>query len=148
MLIPKVLNRSQIYERRSKNQLLLFPPLELPLASCACRPLSTGMLGPPPFTYSVAPPPRRGLAIREPAPPKLKPIGFEDEAMPRVEPSLAASRRSLTAVTCASNLERTSLALLVYKKICWDVPVIRSRQLLLTILQQRLQAQDAFVSGH
>jgi hypothetical protein len=47
-----------------------------------------------------APPPLRGFAMREP----LKanpPVG---EPRPRVEPTLAASRRSLTAVSCASNL--------------------------------------------
>ena len=46
--------------------------------------------------------------MREPAPPKLKPIGLEDEVReerPRVEPSLAASRRSFTAVSWASNLD-------------------------------------------
>jgi hypothetical protein len=63
------------------------------------------MLGPPPLMYSFPPPPRRGFAMREPAPPKLKLAGLlDDEDMPRVEPSLADSSRSLTAVSCASNL--------------------------------------------
>ena len=93
------------YLRSEKNQLLLpFGLPALPFASCACSPLSTGMLGPPPFT-SAPPPPRKGLAIREPAPPKLKPEAIvELPARPRVEPSLAASRRSLTAANWPSNL--------------------------------------------
>ena len=50
--------------------------------------------------------------MRDPAPPKLKPMGLlllldddadADEAV-REEPYLAASRRSLTAVSWASNL--------------------------------------------
>ena len=63
------------------------------------------MFGPAPFMCSVPPPPRRGFAIRDPAPPKLKPPdALDDDERPRVEPSLAASRRSLTAVSCTSNL--------------------------------------------
>ena len=57
----------------------------------------------PPFTptLSKAPPPRSGFAIRDPAPPKEKfdDVGEVEEARPRVEPSLAASRRSLTAAS-------------------------------------------------
>lgn len=46
--------------------------------------------------------------MRDPAPPKLKPVGLLDaDDMLRVEPCLAASRRSLTAVSWASNLEKT-----------------------------------------
>ena len=56
---------------------------------------------------SFAPPPRNGFAIRDPAPPKLNPMGlFDADDMLRVEPCLAASRRSLTAVSCASNLRK------------------------------------------
>ena len=57
---------------------------------------------------SKPPPPRRGFAIRDPAPPKLSPRGLgsdvDEEERPLVEPDLAASRRSLTAVSWASNL--------------------------------------------
>lgn len=69
---------------RSKNQLLrLFP-------SGACRPpLAPG---------AASPPPRSGLAMRDP-----KDVGFGPpdvgEPRPRVDPTLAASRRSLTAVS-------------------------------------------------
>ena len=58
-----------------------------------------------PVTNSFPPPPRKGFAIRDPAPPKLKPEleGLEVEETLRVE-TLAASRRSLTAVSWASNL--------------------------------------------
>jgi len=91
------------HDLRSKNQLLLLPPP--PLASCACSPFKKGRLGPPPLRDCSPPPPRRGFAIREPAPPKLKPPDAVDEVdRPRVEPSLAASSRSLTAEICASNL--------------------------------------------
>ena len=100
----------KLYQRRSKNQVLLFPPA-LPFASCACNPLSTGILGPAPFICSFAPPPRSGFAIRDPAPPKLKPTGlFDADDMLRVEPCLAASRRSLTAVSWASNLREDGSA--------------------------------------
>lgn len=144
MLIPKYLCRPRltwyrralrIYQRRSKNQLLLFPP-GLPFASCACSPLNTGRLGPAPFICSFAPPPRKGFAIRDPAPPTLKPTGLLDaNDMLRVEPCLAASSRSLTAVSCASNLEKMwwSAACSAFTR-CY-VPVVRCRQLFLTILQ-------------
>ena len=61
----------------------------------------TGSTGP----SATAPPPRNGLAMREPTPPKpayeAPPAG---EPSPRVEPAFADSRRSLTAVSWASNL--------------------------------------------
>jgi len=51
------------------------------------------------------PPPRSGLAMRLPAPPKLNALLLDvGEPRPRVLPTLAASRRSLTAVSWASNL--------------------------------------------
>lgn len=52
---------------------------------------------------TTSPPPLSGFAIRLPPPPKEKPpeVG---EPRPRVLPDLAASSRSLTAVSCASNL--------------------------------------------
>lgn len=53
----------------------------------------------------ASPPPRRGLAMRLPALAKLKPpIPPVGELRPRVLPALAASRRSLTAASCTSNL--------------------------------------------
>lgn len=76
--------------RRSKNQLLRFP-----VASCDCTPATFAFAGP-------SPPPRSGFAMREP--PKLK-LAFPSMlGKPRVEPCFAASRRSLTAVSWASNL--------------------------------------------
>ena len=79
-----------------KNQLDRFALL----ASCCWRPATAGTAGPSP------PPPRNGFAIRDPALLKLKPpLGAVGEAKPRVEPTLAASSRSLTAVSCASNLQ-------------------------------------------
>jgi hypothetical protein len=93
--------RRRIY-RWLKNQLVLFPLLASPPSpSCFCRLPMTGKTGP----SATAPPPRRGLAIREPTPPKpayeAPPAG---EPRPRVEPALADSRRSLTAVSWASKL--------------------------------------------
>ncbi len=89
-----------------ENQLFLFPQLpEFPL-SCACSPERIGSMGPapPPLTSGpVPPPPRKGFAILGPAPPKLKPAGLE-AAKPRADPTFAASRRSLTAISWASNL--------------------------------------------
>lgn len=98
---------SQPPHLRSKNQLLLLPPA--PPDSC-CRLLSVGILGPLALK-SETPPPLSGLAIREPAPPKLKPSGPVWAARPRVEPILAASSRSLTAVSWASNLWDDSVSL-------------------------------------
>lgn len=64
----------------------------------------------PPWIVGVEgaspPPPRRGLAMRLPAPEKLKPPA---PPRPRVLPALAASRRSLTEASWASNLDRGSL---------------------------------------
>jgi len=83
-----------------KNQLLRFPP---PFTvSCCCRPDSTGSVGPsaPP----PPPPPRTGFTMRDPAPPNATLAPDIGEPRPRVEPALAASRRSLTAVSWASNL--------------------------------------------
>ena len=85
-----------------KNQLPLLPLLSPP-ASCICRLLRVGMFGPPP---SMVPPPLSGFAIREPAPPKPNTPAPSWEARPRVEPSLAASSRSLTAASWVSNLHQ------------------------------------------
>ena len=88
------------YVRWLKNQLVLLP-CPLP-ASWAWRLLRTGRTGP---SCTGPPPPRRGFAMREPtAPPNAKDAPEVGEPRPRVEPCLAASRRSLTAVSCASNL--------------------------------------------
>jgi hypothetical protein len=103
-----------------KNQLPLFPPsplcspaLALPLP--ACRPANVGTMPPPGALAS--PPPRNGFAIRPKGvpPPPPPPMVFEEEegwndCRPRVEPCLAASKRSLTARSCDSNLS-ASLAL-------------------------------------
>ena len=116
-----------IHDRWLKNQPLL---LLLPPASCAWRLERTGRFGPP--LTSVAPPPRKGLAIRDPAPPKLKPPGAVGPPSPRVELILAASRRSLTAVSCASNLEgRISAGM--EKEFEGNLPVICCREFLLAI---------------
>lgn len=65
----------------------------------------TGSVGP----SVVAPPPRRGLAMREPTPPpNAKDAPEVGEPRPRVEPALASSRRSLTAVSWASKLGSVS----------------------------------------
>lgn len=91
-----------------KNQLPLFPAPPLPPPASFCNPLIVGIIPPipPPIPASPAapPPPRRGLAILEPALLNEKPVG---EPKPRVEPDLAASRRSFTAVSWASNLFQT-----------------------------------------
>ena len=73
--------------RRSKNQLL-----RLPVASCDCTPATFAFAG-----ASEVPPPRSGFAMRDP--PKLKLALPSILGKPRVEPCLAASRRSLTAVS-------------------------------------------------
>lgn len=87
-----------------KNQLLLFPgDTEL----LVCSPEMTGMAAWD-MPLMSPPPPRNGLAMREPAPPKLNAPFWAEPERPRVEPSLAASSRSLTAVSCASNLGRSS----------------------------------------
>lgn len=58
------------------------------------------------------PPPLSGLAILLPAPPKLNPpVG---EPSPRVLPALAASSRSFTADSWASNLREMLVMLLMY----------------------------------
>ena len=58
-----------------------------------------GRAGPSP------PPPRRGFAMREPTPPpNAKDAPALGDPRPRVEPAFAASRRSLTAVSCDSKL--------------------------------------------
>jgi hypothetical protein len=81
-----------------KNQVLRFPP---PFAaSCCSRPDSTGSVGP----SAPPPPPRSGFAMRDPAPPNATLAPDVGEPRPRVEPALAASRRSLTTVSWASNL--------------------------------------------
>lgn len=75
------------YLTRSKNQLPRF---------------AAGSWCDVPFA-STPPPPRSGLAMREP--PKLRPDAPSIEVTnPRVEPCLAASNLSFTAVNCASNL--------------------------------------------
>jgi hypothetical protein len=85
--------------RRSKNQLERFPvdswdwipeivAFEAPL-------VVSGSPGPPP-------PPRRGFAIREP--PRNPPPPSIDAVRPLVDPCLAASSLSFTAVSWASNL--------------------------------------------
>lgn len=63
------------------------------------------MLG---LVLAMSPPPRRGLAMRDPAPPKLKPLDSFEDARPRVELALAASRRSRTFNSWASNLDRST----------------------------------------
>ena len=64
-----------------------------------------GPLPPPPFVNSLPPPPLSGFAMREPAPLKLKAEGLvEGLVLREEEPILAASRRSFTAVSWASNL--------------------------------------------
>ena len=64
-----------------------------------CKLPMIGRAGPSP------PPPRRGFAILEPTPPpKAKDALALGEPSPRVEPAFAASRRSLTAVSCDSKL--------------------------------------------
>lgn len=63
-----------------------------PEDSCDCKIDIAGAFGPP--LESAAPPPRSGLAIREP--PKLNPEPSED-VRPLVEPAFAASSLSLTA---------------------------------------------------
>jgi hypothetical protein len=83
-----------IYFGPEKNHELLLFDAEFSL----CRPESTGFGASPP-------PPLNGLAIRLPAPPKLNPPDPVGEPNPRVLPIFAASRRSLTALSCASNLE-------------------------------------------
>lgn len=77
-----------------KNQLDRFPAFPFPPS---CSDEMAGFAGPSP------PPPRSGLAMRLPALAKLKPVG---DPRPRVEPALAVSRRSLTAASWTSNLER------------------------------------------
>jgi len=64
-----------------------------------CKPEITGMGASPP-----PPPPLSGFAILLPATPKLNPPGPVGEPRPRVLPDLAASRRSFTAASWASNL--------------------------------------------
>lgn len=81
---------------RSKNQLE-----RLPDASCNCTPATFAFAGP-----SDPPPPRSGFAMRDP--PKLKPPLPSMAGRPRVEPCFAASRRSFTAVSWASNLNNIS----------------------------------------
>jgi len=71
-----------------KNQLPRLPPAA---GVSFCNPEIVGMVA-----DSTPPPPRRGFAIREPAPPKEKPP-LLGEPSPLVEPTLAASSRSLTA---------------------------------------------------
>ena len=82
--------REIVDHRLSKNQLVRFPD------SCDWTPATGALLSFPP------PPPRSGFAIREP--PKLKPPLPSILGRPLVEPCFAASSRSLTAVSCASNL--------------------------------------------
>jgi hypothetical protein len=72
--------------RLSKNQLVRLLPVSWAWT------VATGSFPPPP--------PRRGFAMREPT--KLKPLLLSGR--PFVEPCLAASRRSLTAVSWASKL--------------------------------------------
>lgn len=97
------------------------------------------MLGPLPFGWvSFPPPPRSGFAIRVPTPPKLKPLDTLEEARPRVEPNLAASKRSLTAESCASNLLEVDVSYLVenMKVGNYYLPLISIRQLFLTVVEQ------------
>jgi hypothetical protein len=86
-----------------KNQLLrlLLPTPDPSL----CSPLIIGIGASEP-----APPPLSGLAMRDPAPPKLNPPP-EGDVKPRVEPIFAASRRSLTAVSWASNLQSCEVSI-------------------------------------
>jgi len=103
---------SQVQVLWLKNQLVrLLPPLlsAPPSWLCtllACKPAKDGTPAPSPGVLALGPPPpRRGLAMR----PKglLAKLGWEGAAppRPRVEPCLAASRRSLTARSWDSNLE-------------------------------------------
>ena len=89
-----------------KNQLVrLFELSEAPSWLCTL-PTRVGTPGPSPGVLALGPPPpRRGLAMR----PKglFAKLGWAGAApRPRVEPCLAASRRSLTARSCDSNLGR------------------------------------------
>lgn len=81
-----------IYFCPEKNQLVLL----FPAGFSFCSPLIAGITGP------SLPPPLSGFAILEP--PNEKPPAPEEESRPRVDPTLAASRRSFTAVSWASNL--------------------------------------------
>lgn len=134
----------EVSHRRSKNQLLRFPvPPDDAAVSCDWTLESAGIDGPSPLDSPPLPPPRSGFAIREP--PKLNPPE-SDDARPRVEPALAASRRSLTAVSCASNLfdgKEVSYAVNNSKWVrnisCeWIIPMIRCSQLFLAFLKKRL----------
>ena len=100
-----------------------------------------GRAGPSP------PPPRRGFAILEPTPPpKAKDAPALGEPSPRVEPAFAASRRSLTAVSCDSKLQRISWG---WAKSLWQIiPMICCCELLLAVLQQAFQRLDALVAGN
>lgn len=112
----------EVFHRRSKNQLLRFPvPPDETAVSCDWTLERAGMDGPSPLGSPPPPPPRRGFAILDP--PKLNPPESED-ARPRVEPALAASKRSLTAVSCASNLfEQRGLVMrrMIMKGGVWTV---------------------------
>jgi hypothetical protein len=90
-----------------KNQLVRFVLFASPSPSCFCRLPMTGSVGPSAFE---PPPPRSGLAMRDPTPPpnaKDAPA-LPDPERPRVDPALAASRRSLTAVSWDSKLSCVS----------------------------------------
>jgi hypothetical protein len=102
---------SLLYFCPEKNhELLLFPD-----NASFCSPEIVGMVGSPP-------PPRRGFAILDPAPPNENPpVG---DPRPRVEPLFAASRRSLTAVNWASNLRLVSRNQNPRKD---NIPMIRCR---------------------
>jgi hypothetical protein len=94
-------NEVFIYFPPEKNQEPLLPPLP-PLTSF-CNALMVGV-GATRSSRTGGPPPLNGFAILLPAPLKEKPpVG---EPRPLVEPDLAASRRSFTAVSWASNLIR------------------------------------------
>lgn len=79
-----------------KNQLDRLP------VSCDWTPATFAFAGGP----SEPPPPRSGFAMRDP--PKLKLPLLSIGGRPRVEPCFAASRRSFTAVSWASNLPSMS----------------------------------------
>ena len=77
------------------------------------------------------PPPRRGLAMRDPVPLKLKPKPLDsfEEARPRLELALAASRRSRTFSSWASNLGRLKkrkLVVVIHGMLEWRQIVNRN----------------------
>lgn len=119
-----------------------------------------GMEGVPPFNRppplvpsklaAAPPPPRSGLAIRAPALMRLlRPPGpTAPLATMFLDEILAASRRSFTAASWASNLmHRISIAL-YHTNHAFNVPMVGLGQLLLTLVQQAFQTEYSFISGN